>query len=243
MDDQAAKSNKSRTYVPKNVEGAPLPGPYKVREGDQLYIRVVGYDEETTTIQLINGAGTTVGGEGGQAGLAFTTYTVDGNGQVDVPLIGKLQAKGKTLAEIRADIDKELKAYVQNASSRVHLGNFKVTMMGEVGAPGFHYIYEEQINILEALALAGNPTVFADLKHVKILREANGEFITAYVNIGSSKLPSNDFFYLHPNDVIIVEPVKAKAAQINGQTVSTFISTISVAAVLANLTLNIIRTQ
>lgn len=241
LNDQDVKKDEARKYQPQPLDEAPTAGPYQVRPGDQLYIRVVGFDEEMSTRDLINGGSPSIAGTGGDPGMAFTTYSVDDEGFITMPLLGRLPVQGKSLFEIRDMVNSDLGEYLQNPSTRVHLANFYYTIMGEVGAPGVQYVFEEQINIMQALARGAGTTEFANLENVKIIRKLDGQSNTVYVNLSDPKLTASPYYYIYPGDVIYVEPVKAKATAINSQTASLFLSTLSLAAVLANVLLNFSR--
>jgi polysaccharide export outer membrane protein len=239
LNDRELKKDDDKTYQPQPLPGSPAAGPYQVRPGDQLYIRVVGFDEEMSTRDLINGGSPNIAGAGGDPGMAFTTYTVNDSGFIEMPLLGRLSVKDKSLTQVRDMITGDLGEYLQNPSTRVHLANFYFTIMGEVSGPGIQYVYEEQINMMQAIARGAGVTEFGDLRHVKLIRTMDDQSITVYLNLSDPKFPSSPYYYLHPGDVIYVEPVKAKATAINSQTASLFLSTLSLVAVLANVAFRI----
>ncbi len=241
LNDQEIKKDDQRKYQPQPLPPSPSSGPYRIKVADQLYVRVVGFDEEMSTRDLINGGTPNVAGNGGDPAMAFTTYAVDDSGFIHMPLLGRIEVADKTIPEVRRFINEDLKQYLQNPSTRVHLANFYFTIMGEVGVPSVQYVYEEQIDIMQAVALGSGTTEYANLANVKLIRKIEGNTTTVYLDLSDPMLPSSPYFYIYPGDVIYVEPVKAKATAINSQTASLFLSTLSLAAVLANVLLNFSR--
>ncbi len=154
-------------------------------------------------------------------------YVVDDNGQVLLPFIGYLKLEGLTLTAAQELIHKRLSEYVGDAFVKVRLLSFFVTVLGEIGRPGRLNINTAQINILEALALAGDMPITANHKKVQVIRTINGVVNTFYVDVTSTSVYTSEVFYLMPNDMIYVEPVKAKVTQNN-------ISVITIATTLLN---------
>jgi polysaccharide export outer membrane protein len=152
-------------------------------------------------------------------------YLVDDDGQVLLPFIGHLKLEGLTLTEAQNLIHKRLSEYVSDAFVKIRLSSFFITILGEVNKPGRLTVNTAQINILEALALAGDMPITANHKKVQVVRTINKVVTTFYVDVTSTSLYSSEVFYLQPNDMIYVEPVKAKVTQ-NNLTVVTVTTTI-----------------
>lgn len=228
----------------RSIDQAMPPSPYKVRTKDQLYIKVTGYEEENKSFRLlINGETERLIADGNDPTIAFSSYPVNDSGYIELPVIGRLQVVGQTLASVRRMIRKELGQYLRNADAKVFLASFHVTMLGELKRPGVQYVYDENMTILDAIAMAGGTTEYGDLTEVKLMTQRDGYTETVYLDLSQPTLPTSRFYYLYPDDVIYVEPVKAKATRINAQNGGIILSTISVLAVVGNLLVNYYRNR
>jgi polysaccharide export outer membrane protein len=137
-------------------------------------------------------------------------YLVDINGEIELPLVGLIKVAGLTVPMIRDTIKKKLEKYLENPTVRVVFQNFKVTVLGEVKEPGIYTVTNERITFAEAIGLAGDLTIFGRRSNILIVREENGKTEFANINILDRSLFESPFYYLHPNDVVYVEPVGAK---------------------------------
>lgn len=171
-------------------------------------------------------------------------YLVDNDGNVDFPVVGKLHLCGLTKSEAEQYIHDKIIPYMsksENPIVSVRMTNFKVSVMGEVQAPRTLVVNNEKINILEALAQAGDLTIYGRRENVKLIREdALGEKHIYKLNLNDANLINSPYFYLQQNDVIYVEPnkVKAQNSDIGSMTTLWFSATsilISVASLLVNV--------
>ncbi|WP_234736788.1 polysaccharide biosynthesis/export family protein [Tellurirhabdus bombi] len=139
-------------------------------------------------------------------------YLVDNQGKVSLPLLGKVTLAGLTTAQAREQIEEKLKAFLKEPTVNIRFLNYKISVLGEVTRPSMFTIPNEQITLLEALSLAGDITIYGRRDNVLVIRETNGEREFARVNLTKRDLFQSPFYYLHPNDVIYVQPGKARAA-------------------------------
>jgi len=137
-------------------------------------------------------------------------YVVDINGEIELPLVGSVKVGGLTVPMIKDTLKKKLEKYLESPSVRVIFVNFKVSVLGEVRSPGIYEVSNERITLPEAIAMAGDLTIFGRRENVLLIRDVNGK--QAFVNIDLTKRNffESPYFFLHPNDVIYVEPVGAK---------------------------------
>ena len=179
----------------------------------------------------------------GASGTSAATpgYVVDKNGTSDLPIIGSVQVAGLTTTEAKAKIVQQLEQYYKNPVVNVRFMNFKFTIFGEVGAPGTYTFPEERISILEAIGTAGDLLVYADRKDIQIIREQDGKRQIGYINLRSRQLFDSPYFYLRPNDVIYVRPIKQKIGTVSDQFTKT-LPWISVGVTLLNLIAILTRT-
>lgn len=139
-------------------------------------------------------------------------FLVDNNGNIQIPMVGDLKVDGLTTSQIRQTITEKLEKYLQSPSVNVRFSNFKITILGDVARPGIYPIPNERVTLLEALGMAGDLTVFGQRKGVKIVREENGKNKIYTIDLTSNQVLNSPYMYLHPNDVIYVDPSSGKAA-------------------------------
>ena len=181
-----------------------------------------------------------VGSEGGMGVQALGVqegYRVDEEGYIVLPYLGRIRAANRTVMDLRNEIAQGLVNYFPDATVQVRFVNFRVTLMGEVFRPNTYIIPNERLNILEAVGMAGDFTPYARRNSVLLIRERNAVREFARVNTQSPDLFSSPYFYLKPNDVIFVEPLKAKQYATRGDFLERygayFFSVLSIVTILA----------
>lgn len=182
---------------------------YRVQAGDNLYIRVVALDERTT--MLLNPLSAT-GSQNisNDASVYLNSYSINEDGYLDFPMVGEILVKNLNVEEIRNELQKKLQTYLREFIVIVKLVNFNITMLGEVNNPGQYKIYQENINLFEAVSMAKDLTDFANRNRVAIIRQTKSGSKVEYIDMTKRDLLSSDFFYLKPNDIVYVQPVKGK---------------------------------
>jgi polysaccharide export outer membrane protein len=133
-------------------------------------------------------------------------YLVDKNGFINFPVIGKISLVGMTKEEATDKMTDLIKTQVKNPIVNVRFINFKVTVIGEVQKPATFITETEKINVLEALGLAGDMTVYGRRENVLVIREKEGVRTTTRLNLNSKSVFSSPYFYLQQNDIVYVEP-------------------------------------
>lgn len=149
----------------------------------------------------------------GQA-VAAPGYLVDIEGSIEIPVLGKIQAAGLTKTQLKEVIIKKLveQQLLIEPIVSVRFSNFKVTVLGEVGNPTVVNVPSERITLLEALGLAGDLTIYAKRDNVMIIREEDGKKTIKRINLNSTELLYSPYYYLKSNDIVYVEPGKARVA-------------------------------
>ena len=127
-----------------------------------------------------------------------------------MPLAGKVEVKNLTVEEAKNRLQSAMNQYVNQTTLIVKLSNFNLTVLGEVTRPGMYKVYQSQINLFEAMAMAGNMTNFAKNSEVRIVRQTDNGSEIVTVDMGSADILSSPYYYLKPNDIIYVEPLKIK---------------------------------
>jgi polysaccharide biosynthesis/export protein len=142
-------------------------------------------------------------------------YLVDESGAVDFPVLGKVQLAGLSAKDAKEKLVTSLSKYIQEPIVNVRYLNFKVTVIGEVNRPSTFEVPNGKVSVLEALGMAGDMTVYGKRENVLIVREKEGVRSMTRVNLNNKEFLGSPYFYLQQNDVVYVEPDKAKAAQAN----------------------------
>ena len=215
---------------------------YKIRPLDILNIDLNNFSGSTTDYLkggVLNSASQQGLNQGNPAYFYFKGYIVNDSGFIDLPLIGRLEVVGLSTYEIESIINSKLKEdYLQYPSVNVKLANFRVSVLGEVSRPGIQYVYDKQYTLLQAISQAGDLTDFGNREKVKLIRKNAGNSEIFILDLTRPELISSEKFFLQPNDVIYIEPVKAKAFSINSRVASLGLSVISILLVIVNLTRN-----
>ena len=140
------------------------------------------------------------------------TYLVDASGNIEMPLIGEVNISGMTSQIAKKTIKAQLETYLVNPTVNLRIRNFKVTVLGEVRTPGVYTIPNEKITLIEAIGLAGDLTIFGKRVDVLVIREDAGKRQFFKTDLRSKELFESEYYYLHSNDIIYVEPGKGKIA-------------------------------
>lgn len=188
----------------------------------------------------------------GQAGRslnsqrALQTYLVSNDGTIEFPVLGTLQVGGLTKQECEKMIHDKIRPFLnakENPVVTVRMANYKISVLGEVARPGMFTVGNEKINIFEALAQAGDLTIYGVRDRVKLIRENDkGKKEVYTLNLNDANLISSPYYYLQQNDIIYVEPNKVKAQNSTvGQTTTLWFSATSILISLTSLLYNILK--
>jgi polysaccharide biosynthesis/export protein len=166
--------------------------------------------------------------------LFLEGYFVDTDGNLTLPIIGTFPVKGLTIEQARDTIQGRADRYLKNATVIVKLISFKVTVLGEVRNPGYHYVYNNQVTILEALGLAGDLTPVANRKNIKLIRQTQTGSEVVLLDLTDPNLLKSKYFYLLPNDALYVEPFKARSSRLNLENLALVFSAATTAILILN---------
>lgn len=172
------------------------------------------------------------------------TYLVSNGGTVDFPVLGELKLGGLTKNEAEQLIVEKLKPYIKETPIvTVRMVNYKISVLGEVARPGTFTINNEKVNLLEALAMAGDMTVYGLRDNVKLIREdAAGKQQIVTLDLNQSETLLSPYYWLQQNDIIYVTPNKAKARNSDiGNSTSLWFSATSILVSLASLLVTILK--
>lgn len=192
----------------------------RIQPFDNLYIKVLSIEAETAQIfsneTMMNGAGFDVN---------LISYTVNEKGLIDFPFIGEIDVNNLTLKEAKLKIENALSEYISNTSITIKFVNSNITVLGEVKQQGEFPYFKEQINIFQAIGFAGGMTDYGDKSRITLIREYDNVIKYHYLDLTDKKVIETEYFYLQPNDIVIVEPIKTKFRNLRTFTYSTLLAT------------------
>lgn len=198
-----------------SLEGVKMRPNIKIKPNDELTITVTSTDPEAARPFNSQIGTSTGGGFNSYVGSQLYSYIVDEKGNINFPVIGKINLVGKTRPEAEEYIEKLIKPYFaesENPVVKVRFSSFIVTVIGEVSGTRTINVSNERINIIEALAQAGDLSVYGKRPNILLIREnAEGEKSVARFNLVDAETLNSDYYYLQQNDIVYVEPQKAKA--------------------------------
>lgn len=169
---------------------------------------------------------------------SYQYYTVDAQGDIDFPVLGKLHVAGLTQTEVIEMIQKRLEGQIVNPVVTMRFLNAKVTVLGEVRNPGSYLLNNGRMTLLEALGAAGDLTQYGKRDNILIARENNGKMEFARLNLNTDEIFKSPYFYLQQNDVVVVEPNQARST--SNQTISLWLSMIGTVSSAATVIVSVI---
>jgi len=222
-------SNESvRSDLKQEAGPSVTPAAYKIMPNDYLYIRVITPDPQWSSLFNIQA------GEGGitQESAALSSYPVDTEGNIEIPYVGKVQVASKTLSEIKEDLEKVFKNYVTDAAITVRVVDNNIGIVGEVNAPGRYSITKDRMTIFEALAMAGDLSVYSDRQRVQLIRPSPYGPVVKEFSLTDRSILNSEYYYVMPNDIIYAMPMRGRSFQLNTSVYALFLTTISTALVI-----------
>ncbi len=173
-------------------------------------------------------------------------YLVDNEGMISFPIIGRIKVGGLTKSEAEKMIEEKIRPYMaetENPIVTVRMSSYSISVLGEVTRPGSYQVAREKINILEALAQAGDLTIYGVRDKVKLIREdATGKKEIHTLNLNDANIINSPYYYLQQNDIVYVEPNKVKAQNSSvGSMTTLWFSATSILISLVSLLYNILK--
>ena len=203
--------------------------PYRLQVDDILSIEIKSNNSKDVEIfnKTENKSSATVN----QDQLYFSGYQIDGFGNIKIPIIGLVNVQGLTVEEVGKLLEKKLlEEYLtinSNLFVTVKLAGIKFTINGEIGTTGTKTVFQDKLNILEAIANSGDIPLTGNKKQVVVMRRIPTGYQSETLDLTDANVINSPFFYLKPNDYIYVKPLKQKSTGfgINGlQTLTTVLS-------------------
>lgn len=227
LNDKSLSEGSSKLFENRKFE-------YRLQVNDVLSIRVMGLDEATSIFFNVESQNVQLS----DAALYVNGFSVDKNGQIQLPTVGKIKVQGLTVGEAQDLVQKKVNEYFTTATVILKMVSFRVSVLGDVSRPGAYVVYNNQITLLEALAMAGGPNEYADKTHVTLVRQSDRGTQALYVDLSSTNVLSSEYYYLLPNDVVYVPALKARTGRMNLELFVILLSTVSTIAVVFSVIQN-----
>ena len=219
----------------------------KIMPKDDLTTTVIATDPKVAmpfNLAVSNTIGTS--GQLSSSQGSLQGYLVDNNGNIEFPVVGTLHVGGLTKKQAEDLVKSKIKPYLadsENPIVTVRMASYHVSVIGEVTKPGIISVPQEKMSVLEALAQAGDLTIYGKRDNVLLIRQdAEGEKHTYRMNLNDANIINSPFYYLQQNDIIYVEPNKVKAQNSSiGSSTTLLMSGLSILTSIASLVVNILR--
>lgn len=185
---------------------------YKLKPKDELFIQIRSLDDPSTNVfqQLGVQQDGRTGGNIQPYGASLMSYSIDKAGFIQLPILGNVQVENKTVPEVNAILQDSLEYILSTPTVTVKLVNRFVSVLGEVQRPGHFSYSQEKLTVFHALGLAGDITEYGDRNDVILARNENGKNLRINIDLTSSELMASEYYYIRPNDVIYVKPMRKK---------------------------------
>lgn len=215
----------------------------RIKPKDLLTITVNTFDREASVpFNLMFPSGSALPPTNTNGENAMQKYLVDNDGNIDFPVLGKVKVADMTKNQVEAYLKDQLRPYLKEEPLiNVRMVNYKIAVLGEVNRPNSYTITNEKVNVLEALALAGDLTIYGKRDNVKLMRESvDGKREVVILDLTDKNLIHSPYFYLQQNDVLYVEPNKtrmrnSKYSALTGQILSGVTAAVSVASLIVTI--------
>ncbi len=243
--------NKELIYLQKGQEKSQfievnqsLSKPYRIQINDILSISIKALDQRL--VEMFNPSTQLNQNQINQQSLYFNGFSVDDHGNINIPVLGNLNVLEFTVEEVQNEIEKKLLDEYFKKEARlfvnVKLAGLRYTVNGEINSPGTNILFQDKVNIMEAIANSGDITITGNRKEVQVIRKLPQGFETHYIDLTSSKAFESPVFYIQPNDYIYIKPLKQKSwgtGTTGVQTIGTIITALSLITTTILLTRNL----
>lgn len=228
------------------VDLTPSRGLYdaKIMPKDLLTITVSTLNADASA--PFNGGSTSIVAQGNSNTASTQGYLVDNNGDIEFPLVGKIHVAGLTKTLCQEAIRERIAPYLAKTERplvTVRMSSYRITVLGEVKGPGVIPVTTEKISVLEAIASAGDLSIYGRRDNVMLIREdSNGQKSIHRLNLNDANIINSPYFYLQQNDVLYIQPNKAQASNAGfGPITSMVFSFLGIATGLAGFVIGILK--
>jgi polysaccharide export outer membrane protein len=202
---------KANSVSGNNVYANKIPE-YHLRANDILYVKIISLSTENS--DFFNGGSSTgsLYQYQNEIGIYLNSYTISDSGFINFPISGNVFVKNLTIADAQKEVQKAMGKYLKDATVVVKLASYRVSIIGDVERPGVYLFYQDKVNILEAIAKAGDLTPYGNRYRVMLVRKTESGDKISMVDLTDRNLLLKEEFFILPNDIIYIEPNKTAKA-------------------------------
>ena len=211
---------------------------YQIQAGDLLYVQIITENQEIN--QLFNPLISQTSSQNLRPeSMFYTSYLVNDSGYIEMPLLESIYVSGLNIDQVRDSIKQKAYRFLKNPQVIAKLANFKFTVLGEVKSPGVKQVTANQVNIMEALAYGGDISYNGNRKTILLLRQSDKGTRSYRIDLTKGDIINSELYYIMPNDIIYVEPVKSTLFKEQASdyvfVISALSSTLTAVALILNL--------
>jgi polysaccharide biosynthesis/export protein len=181
---------------------------YKLKPNDELYIQISSLDEASANVFSNSSQSTGYVGSIDPYGASLMSYAIDREGFLQIPIVGKIQVRDKTLTQVSLMLKDSLSHILNQPVVTVKLVNRYISVLGEVRNPGHFSFAQDKLTIYDALGLAGDITEYGNRNSVILIRNEEGENVRISLDITRSEILTSGYYNLRPNDIVYVRPLR-----------------------------------
>jgi polysaccharide export outer membrane protein len=222
------------------------PPVYHIKKNDNLYVSILSQNPEMNILYnpaMAQAGGVQTGTQqmyGDLSSQYLNGYQVDENGNINLPILGKIDVEGTSIPVAESRILIKALEYLKSPTVKVKLLNYKITVLGEVKMPGTYYNYDKSISVLDAISMANGNTDFAQLDRVLVMRHTDkGTEIHRINLLSSNSLLNSKAYFLQPDDIVYVEPGKNKNTGLRSQAALLALSVVTTVTLVISFIYNI----
>jgi len=205
---------------------------YRLKPNDELYIQVSSLDDEAAQVFSSLKAPSYYVGTMQPYGASMLSYAIDKDGFLTLPVIGRIYVQDRTLSDVTTVLTDSLSHILSQPAVTVKLVNRYVSVLGEVRFPGQFPYSQDKLSIYDALALAGDISIYGDRDEVILVRNENGENIRINLDLNDSDILESEYYHLRPNDIIYVKPMRKRFWGLEQFPYAVILSTITTALLI-----------
>jgi polysaccharide export outer membrane protein len=219
------------TDLPQTDTIAKILNPYQsptIQKNDIISITVGSISPESNAIFSFNS-----GTSGSIASYSTgSSYMVDMDGNIEMPLVSKVSVEGLTTKQVKGLLQEKLSPFLKEPIVEVRITNFRIAVLGAVGAPGMLVAANERVTLMDAISMAGDLQLDAQRNNVLLIREENGVRKQIRMNLNSSDLLNSPYYYLRSNDIVYVQPGRFGTRDINFRNLTYLLTAFSILTVV-----------
>ncbi len=182
---------------------------YRLRSNDILYVKINSINPDNADFFSGDASVNSSYQFQNEIGIYLNSYTISDSGNINLPLIGDIYVKELTISNAQKEVQKAIEKYLKDATVIVKLANYRVSIIGDVTRAGVYFFYQDKVNILEAIAKAGDLTEYGNRHRIMLIRKTDAGDKISMVDLTDRNLLLKEEYFILPNDIIYVEPNKS----------------------------------